>query len=84
MKHAELNKMYACLIHGIRVFSAVGHFGWVVLAKFWGESIRPFLVGHFGRGSFRPMSGGYTTYLGLDPASTVYPIKISGLSGISK
>ena len=28
---------------------------WVVSAKFWGESIRPILVGRFGRESFRPM-----------------------------
>ena len=27
---------------------------WVVSAKFWGESIRPMLVGRFGRESFRP------------------------------
>ena len=36
-----------------------GRFGWVVSAwvisaKFWGESIRPILVGCFGRESFRP------------------------------
>ena len=44
---------------GIRVVSAVGRFGrvvsaWVVSALFWGESIRPSLVGRFGRESFRP------------------------------
>ena len=39
---------------GIRVVSAVGRFGLVVSAKFWGESIRPILVGRFGRESFRP------------------------------
>ena len=55
----------------IRVVSAVGRFGrvvsaWVVSAKFWGESIRPILVGRFGRESFRPwvvsghMGGGGT------------------------
>ena len=43
----------------IRVVSAVGRFGWVVsawvvLAKFLGGSIRPILVGRFGRESFRP------------------------------
>ena len=27
---------------------------WVVSALFWGESIRPILVGRFGRESFRP------------------------------
>ena len=32
-----------------RVVSAL-----VVSAKFWGESIRPILVGRFGRESFRP------------------------------
>ena len=46
----------------MRVVSTVGRFGlvvsaWVVSAKFWGESIRPILVGRFGRGSFRPMWG---------------------------
>ena len=29
----------------------------VVSAKFWGESIRPILVGRFGRELFWPMSG---------------------------
>ena len=38
----------------IRVVSAVGVFGQVVSAKFWGESIQPMLVGRFGRESFRP------------------------------
>ena len=35
----------------------VGRVGsaWVVLAKFWGESIRSILVGRFGRESFRPL-----------------------------
>ena len=82
---------------GIRVVSAVGHFGrvvsaWVVSAKFRGESIRPILVGRFGRESFRPWvvsahvgrGGGYSTYVGLDPASSVYPMKISGISGVPK
>ena len=27
---------------------------WAVLAKFWGESIRPILIGRFGRELFRP------------------------------
>ena len=31
---------------------------WVVSAKFWGESIRPILMGRFGRGSFQPGGGG--------------------------
>ena len=35
---------------GIRVVSAVGRFG-----QMWGESIRPILVGRFGRESFLPM-----------------------------
>ena len=39
-------------------------FWWVVSA-----------VSHFNRGSFRPMSGGYSTYVVLDPATSVYPIK---------
>ena len=44
---------------GIWVVSAVGRIGrvvsaWVVSALFWGESIRPILVGRFGRESFRP------------------------------
>ena len=38
----------------IRVVSAVGRFGRVVSALFWGESIRPILMGRFGRESFRP------------------------------
>ena len=45
---------------------------WVVSAKFWGESIRPILEGRFGPWGG---GGGYSTYVGLDPASTVYPIK---------
>ena len=37
----------------------MGRFGrvvsaWVVSALFWGESIRPILVGRFGRESLRP------------------------------
>ena len=55
-----------------------GRFGrvvsaWVVLAKFWGESIRPILVGRFDHESFLPWvvsvhvcvcvgGGGYSTY----------------------
>ena len=38
----------------IRVVSAVGRFGRVVSALFWGESIRPIFAGRFGRESFRP------------------------------
>ena len=59
---------------------------WVVSAKFWGESIRPILMGRFGRELFRPwvvsargvgVLSSFSAYVGLDPASTVYPIKIS-------
>ena len=32
----------------------MGHFGRVVSAKCWGESIRPILVGRFSRESFQP------------------------------
>ena len=82
----------------------MGRFGqvvsaWFVSAKFWGESIRPILVGRFGREWFRPWvvsaqcvcAGGdgggtlnFSAYIGLDPASTAYPLKISRISGISK
>ena len=77
----------------VNSFSNQGRFGRVVSAKFWGESIWPILVGHSGRGSFRPnffwggeggCGGEYSTYVGLDFASTVCPIKISGISGIPK
>ena len=70
------------VLRGIRVVLAVGHFGRVVSAKFCGDSA----ASRFGHGSFRP-SGGYlnfSAYIGLDPASTAYPIKISGISGIPK
>ena len=57
----------------------------VVSAKFWGELIRPILMGRFGHQLFRPWvlsarGGGtliFSAYVSLDPASTVYPIKIS-------
>ena len=58
----------------------------VASAKFWGELIRPILMGRmatscFDRGSFQPRGGGstliFSAYVSLDPASTVYPIKIS-------
>ena len=57
----------------------------VVLAKFWGELIRPILMVRFGHELFRPWvvsargggGGGGGGYVSLDPASTVYPIKIS-------
>ena len=62
---------------------------WVVSALFRGESIRPILVGLFGRESFRPwvvsaQCRGDTlnfsaSYVGLDPVSTAYPNKISGI-----
>ena len=74
------------LVMRTRVITAVGRFGrvdsaWVVSSKFWGESFWPILVGRaavsrFGRGSF--WSRGYShffAYIGLDPASSVYPIK---------
>ena len=63
---------------------------WVVSAEsfrpgsfrpnFWGESIRPILVGRFGRdvsavGRFGPGGGGYSqfsAYVDLDPASRLF------------
>ena len=62
----------------------------VVSAKFWGELIWPILMGRFGHELFQPgvvsaRGGGgggggtliFSAYVSLDPASTVYPIKIS-------
>ena len=59
----------------------------VLSAKFWGELIRPILIGRFGHELFWPWvvsaQGGrgstliFSAYVGLDPTSTVYPIKIS-------
>ena len=65
----------------------------VVFAKFWGESIWPIWMGQIGRESFWLgvlSTGGcvgtlnFSAYVGLDPAYTVYQIKISGISGIPK
>ena len=59
---------------------------WVVSALFRGESIRP--MGLFGRESFQPWvvsaqcrgdTLNFSAYVGLDPASTAYPNKISGI-----
>ena len=61
----------------------------VVSTILWGESIRPILMGRLGHELFRPWvvsAGGgggggstliFSAYVSLDPASTVYPIKIS-------
>ena len=68
---------------------------WVISAKFWSELIRPFLMGPFGCDLFRPWvvsargggGGGtllFSAYVGLDPASTVYPIKNIRTAGIPK
>ena len=57
---------------------------WVFSTKFWGESIRPILMGRIDREMIRlsvvsARGGGgiliFSAYVGLDPASTVYPIK---------
>ena len=67
----------------------------VVSAKFWVELIRPILMGCFGHKLFRPWvvsargGGGtliFSAYVSLDPASTVYPIKISDIrtAGVPK
>ena len=74
-----------------RVVSAVVLVGGGGGGKFWVELIRPILMGRFGHELFRPwvisarVGGGggegstliFSAYVSLDPASTVYPIKIS-------
>ena len=75
--------------HQLRIWvvSAIGHFGlgcfgqilgWVDSAYF-GGSFRPSVCGGGGGGSLN-----FSAYVGLDPASTAYPLKISRISGIPK